>query len=274
MTKYLQLNDKDWLYQKYIVEKISLKQLGDMLGCKNCNTVRQALKRFSIPIRDKRESKDVLKENDEPILLDLDIFNGSMLGDGMMRKFNKTSQVSNPYFAKKNMYIDHVEFIAKSFYPLTYKEYISLDYSKLTDKYYPIFRTLSSKIFLDHYNKWYPDGGIKVVPNDLILTPNIILHWFMDDGCSYDRKRKDCIIQETRQVCILFASQSFNKEDNQRLVDQLRNFKLNAALKYTTGKDKGTGYTITISQGSANDFFDLIGPCPVKSLEYKWKYRA
>lgn len=33
----------------------------------------------------------------------------------------------------------------------------------------------------------------------------------------------------------------------------------------------GTGWRIHLPQSQAQDFFKIIGPCPVPSLAYKWK---
>ena len=49
-SKYWQLNDKEWLYQKYWVEKLSRREIAKIIGC-SAPTVSKALKRFNIPLR-------------------------------------------------------------------------------------------------------------------------------------------------------------------------------------------------------------------------------
>src|SRR4051812_15045126 len=49
--KYDLLNDKDWLYQKYVIEKISTEEIARLAGAKTANSARQALIRFGIELR-------------------------------------------------------------------------------------------------------------------------------------------------------------------------------------------------------------------------------
>ena len=41
---------KEWLQQKYEVEKLSTAKIGSIIGCSN-STVQNRLKRFGIPLR-------------------------------------------------------------------------------------------------------------------------------------------------------------------------------------------------------------------------------
>lgn len=47
-SQYSQLNDRDWLYQRYVVEKVNAVQIGKEVGCHR-EAVTRALKRFGIP---------------------------------------------------------------------------------------------------------------------------------------------------------------------------------------------------------------------------------
>lgn len=43
-------------------------------------------------------------------------------------------------------------------------------------------------------------------------------------------------------------------------------------IKSTVRKfNRGTGWRIFLPQSQAQKFFSIIGPCPVPSMEYKWK---
>lgn len=55
-SKYPELNDRDWLYQKYWVEHLNPFKIGDIVGC-NHKTVRRALKRVDIKMRTISESR-------------------------------------------------------------------------------------------------------------------------------------------------------------------------------------------------------------------------
>lgn len=54
-SKYPQLNDRDWLYQKYWIEDLGCPQIAEIVGCE-ATAVLKALKRFGIPRRTNSEA--------------------------------------------------------------------------------------------------------------------------------------------------------------------------------------------------------------------------
>ena len=54
-SKYPQLNDEQWLYQKYWIKKLSIIQIAEIVGCSN-TAVYRALERLQIPMKTKSES--------------------------------------------------------------------------------------------------------------------------------------------------------------------------------------------------------------------------
>jgi len=48
------------------------------------------------------------------------------------------------------------------------------------------------------------------VPYDINITPTVLLHWFMDDG-STTQRRKD---SKTKQIITTFCTESFSYADN------------------------------------------------------------
>lgn len=110
--KYPILNDRDWLYARYWVDCMSTRQIASMVGCKDCNSVRQALIRFDIPVRNVSDGITVLNT---PINVNKSVIDGCLLGDAYMRIWNKSSPISNPYFAKTNKYLDHVVYVGGYF---------------------------------------------------------------------------------------------------------------------------------------------------------------
>jgi hypothetical protein len=267
--KYPQLNDVEWLYQKYIVENQSTLDICKLLNIKAPNSVRQALLGAGIQVRTPSEG---LRVNNDKLIIDLDVLNGGLLGDASLSKFNKKSEKSIPFFHKTNKYLDHIELVAKSFYVESYKEHVREKHCKLNGKvfHYWFLKTGADEQFIKHYDKWYPESNnhVKVVPTDLVLTPKSILHWFMDDGCAYRRYRSE-FKKKTNEIVITFASESFTKEENEYLVGELNRFSLNAKI---TPYCLGTGWRIRIPQTKNLDFLSLIGDPPLESMAYKWKY--
>lgn len=63
ISKYTELNDKEWLYQKYWVEGLPTTKIGELLGCRN-GVVLKALRRLDIPVRTMSEAKKKYSELD------------------------------------------------------------------------------------------------------------------------------------------------------------------------------------------------------------------
>lgn len=59
---------------------------------------------------------------------------------------------------------------------------------------------ISSVPLFDIYSLWYPNNK-KIVPQNLVLTPNILLHWYLGDG-------------SLSFGSFYISTQSFTKEEN------------------------------------------------------------
>ena len=286
-SKYDLLNNKEWLNQKYIAEGLSTVEIAKIVGVKAANSVRQALIRHGIKVRNLSDGLTFGRKSDQFELnkRSIQVLYGCLLGDGYLRCHNKRSSISNPYFAKINKFRDHITLVATELFNSVslakVKESVNVCRGK--SLIYYSMRSLSHVELKPIYDKWYPlcSGFKKVVPRGLKLTPLMIMHWFMDDGCSYRRKREykkenpkyvwknGNAKKNENQIIISFSSESFSKEDQEFLAGQMKNtFGLDAKV---CPCQFGTGWRIFIPQSQAQKFFEIIGPCPVPSLAYKWK---
>lgn len=105
---------------------------------------------------------------------------------------------------------------------------------------------------LELRNKWYKNNK-KTVPRDIILTPDILHWWYLGDG-----------YLETRKYGLFLCTESFTKEDNEFLVNQLNKIGFSCFLTRRnrirfSGKD------------GIKKFLNYIGKSKVKCYEYKWK---
>lgn len=265
--KYALLNDREWLHGKYIVEKCSTEEIADMVNAKRSNSVRQALLRFGMPVRDFSDGQ-TRRRQDQHFVKNVDVINGCLLGDGFFRKYNKQSEVCGTAFYKRNKFYDHVLYVASLLFREGAADRIKPEMHYCNGKRLPYFliRSAAYKDLNDMYQKWYPDG-IKIVPPDLEMNETVLLHWFMDDGSTSWRKRRT-----VNSVRMIFCTQGFTKEDQQILCDKV-NEKFDLGFSVGKSKKKGTGYLIRVSELKVNDFFSAIGTCPVPNMEYKWKTR-
>lgn len=263
--KYQELHDKKWLFQKYWNEKLSMWDICRLLNVSSPNTVRKALNKHEIAIRNISQSTTA-RFPDNINISNTEVLDGSLLGDCHLHVNNKF-KVQKASIVKNNKFIDHLRYFSKFVVDNVNEAKISPRKNRLRYKGkwkdYDGFnlRTSSSEKLVSYYERWYPisQNRKKSIPIDLKLTPTVILHWFMDDGYSYYRKNRRCVIVE-------FCSESFTYKENLRLKKELERFH----IKCSIDKDK-SGYRIRVISSSTNDFFNLIGECPVNSLRYKWK---
>ena len=268
MSKYLLLNDKQWLYGKYIQEGLGFRLICKSAGAKSTNSVRQSLIKYSIPIRN---IGDGLRKNreDDNLILNQEVIEGCLLGDAFLIKWNKKSPKSYPYFAKRNKYYDHIKFVSKLLFGDKWEKRVKESNEKSLGKKQTVFilRSLSNKKLQSYYTRWYPEWNDykKVIPEDIKITSNLLLHWFLDDGSSYQRRKNS----NTKQVVITLCSECFTKNSQQMIIDKIKNkFNIISKLRKV---NYGTGYQISINQSQVPLFYEVIGSCPVSSMEYKWK---
>jgi hypothetical protein len=196
-----------------------------MMNCLRCNKNNQNSKRFvrgycqkcyhylrnhgqinNLPVK---PLPDKLTTEQEEILI------GSLLGDGCII-LGKNSKNAILTIRRK----------------LEDKEYLIWEYEKFRDfcsdkavfeenqldkrtkKTYKIisFHTRSSPILAEYRKKWYPNGK-KIVPRDLVLTPLILLIWFLDDGNAGKN--------ENNVLGMKLSTNGFTKDDTQFLANLL-----------------------------------------------------
>lgn len=202
----------------------------------------------------------------ESIKAEMDLIQGHLLGDASIfvtgRDCNRDATFN--FVTKHQEYgewlVSHTESFAAC------KLQIGDRYDKRTDKSYHrvAFRTPSNKLFTELRAKWYPEGK-KIVPQDLVLTKDLILRWYMDDG-NWHKKG------------IYFNTQGFDPESTEFLRFQLSQF---LGLKVTIQKHstnlyrlfiplRGTGSGYKSTNNNIEMFFEVIGKCPVSCFTHKW----
>lgn len=196
--------------------------------------------------------------------IQIQVLNGALLGDGslILHKNGKNAQLS--YTSKSKQ---HVEFVMNYFKKYWSSEglYYSQYLDSRTNKYYSSYRirTFTNECFTDLYYNWYKDG-IKIIPNNLTLTPLTCLIWYIGDGG---------IIRPGSQEYIKLATQCFNKQDQERiLLPQLAAFNptlVKGDISKITGEQQ---YFIRIPHIKEQEFLTYLGNCPFEDYLYKWQY--
>jgi len=286
-VKYGLLNDVEWLRKKYVDECLSTAEIARLAGAKTKGSVRQALIRSDIHVRNREEVLALLhregrcvsrkrsgKVAEDNFIENVSVITGSLLGDAALTKPNRESGNTLPYFIKRNKNFEHVRYVAGL---LWYKpdEQITLYVQNSATRKKCCgycMRSLTHDFLIPWYKRWYPEWNEyeKVVPDDIVMNEIVLLHWFLDDGSTSFRTRNGKL---TTQVRLCFNTQGFLKPNLDVLCELINDkFDLGARLaKDRLNKAGNATWRINIPQSQVDKFFEIIGPPPVWPLSYKWK---
>lgn len=249
--------DRKYLYRAYAIENRSTVSIAKEFNC-DPTSIRYRLKKFGIPLRNLSESHLTGFE----FAGNKEVLYGCLLGDASLEQRNKKTGQGLASFKKSNTGYDHVVFASREILASDPQDRI-VEFRNDSGNSAFKFTTLCCPYFKHEYKRWY-NGKQKIVPRDLQLTPQMVLHWFMDDGhTSWKNKQKT-------RFCLGFSTESFSEEDCNFLSEQLGLKKIDSYLGKSHG---GYGFKIMVRTSSLERFFRWIGPCPeeVPSMKYKWK---
>jgi hypothetical protein len=186
-----------------------------------------------------------------------EIIIGSLLGDASITQENKNARFVKPQAARRYEYLKWMHDtlspyscsiieiqspalkcvkgeIIRSWKFGTLKSYCSYSHC------HPVFTKLREE--------WYPDS-IKIVPQNVVLTPRIIAIWFCDDGSMSTKNRK-----------IKLSTNAFSVDENNFLVNQLRTFGIESQIYFVKNKG-GLQPTIHIFEPkSFTNFITIVKP--------------
>lgn len=125
--------------------------------------------------------------------------------------------------------------------------------------------TVKTKEFTELRTRWYPEGT-KIVPQDLVLSPELVSAWHMGDGTLH------------KYGGATLSTNCFTHDDVVFLVSLFADIGIAATVKKHVRGAGGFGIAGTVDwllyiprkEGNLKRLFDFIGPCPVPSLRYKW----
>lgn len=187
------------------------------------------------------------------------VLNGALLGDGNLSIHKNGKNACFSYCSKS---LQHVEYVANFFCDYWSGEKITTTsyYDQRTEKIYTQskVRTYTNESFTEIYEKWYKDK-IKIIPEDLILTPLTCLIWYIGDGGICHSKRGENI---------KISTHCFSKEQQEKiLLPQLEQFC--PSLMHV----KDDQYCIYIPHKNEEEFLKYIGKCPFEDYNYKWSIK-
>lgn len=207
----------------------------------------------------------------------MEAIDGGLAGNAYLRRYNKCGDLSAPYFSRTNKPYAHVLWVASQLFSKGHKNKIKPLFDKRYNRTYYNFRTLSHDSLMPYFKRWYPEvnpyGGRpyeKIIPEDVSITPLALLHCFLDDGTTYQRRKES----KTKQVYATLCLEGFYRENLEMYCEKIKKEYGSGINIKTRPYTHGKGYRIEITQGSYQDFMNIIGPCPEELKEcmgHKWK---
>ena len=215
---------------------------------------------------------------------------GELLGDGCIIPVGKSKHTGIfSYTTKHKKYIEWLYGILASYDIDIYGNNIAENKifprdnftAKTTNISYKA-RTKSYVHFGEMYKMWYPNGK-KIVPNSFIITPTVLLHWYLGDGslstdkANSGRGKWTYIYKNVR-----LHTNGFSYEQNLMLADKLKNIGLNFRVVKHTSNFKGNkviNWQLLLPKPTINNhiFFSFLPPCPDEIKEiygYKWEWET
>jgi hypothetical protein len=240
-------------------------QLVDLYGCCE-STIRYILNKNKIQRRTQSESRRskrlsfLTKDHHE-------ILDGLLLGDGGIYKYNRPT----PFFQMCNTQLDFIENV-KFHLPFKFTERVEKGGKKLMfDRTCDCKTMYRIRSYVDNSLeeiriKWYEDK-IKVVPQDLMLTPLVCKYWFYSDGYSSYHKNKNC-------VSLGLCTNSFSYKECEFLIQKLKDIGFEFKIQIASVSSSGF-YLSTRIKSSINGFLDYCKQDGIlQCFEYKWKYHT
>jgi hypothetical protein len=213
----------------------------------------------------------------------LELVLGSLLGDGSLQKINENTLRNSHFYERHSLaQKQYLEWKRSILLPISGEMRYSTTAARVKDKltgkvtdddtrtYQGChFRTATTRQLGELEKKWYlrdvagdyilDDKGwrIKIVPNDLILTPFMLFVWYMDDGhndhAAYSRRISIC-------------SHSFSEKENCFLVSQIQSL----GFPHCSVKPDKDKFQIVFGAKGYFDFMDFIKSfTPPNDMLYK-----
>lgn len=238
--------NKDWIYDQYVNKKISMAELAKLANCSYV-TLWTWMKKFGIQRRLQGQNPKRIYNHINLNCDQLDFLIGLLLGDGSLEKSRFSNISAYNHGDKRLNYIiwlrgmfQNMGFQCGNIYPIQDRGF------KFKTSFYVELHNL--------YKRFYPNG-IKILPVDLKISPNILKNWYIGDG----NNSKSPLIDSS--MFDVDAIKSFIEPLNQfGIIYSLRSFKSRVRIR--------------ISSKTIHEFFKyILSDDPIIPPGYKYKFK-
>ena len=172
--------NREWLYNKYIEEELSLSKINKLCGINGHSTISNLLKKYNITIRSVSKAKHLEQANYCNLSQEaIEWIDGELLGDGCL--ITRSRYSAEFYYGSKHIeYIQYVSNTLKSFGIKQVGRIRKYHHKNLNCFSYG-YCSKSYVELLPIREQWYPNGK-KIIPKAIKLTPLTVRQWYIGDG--------------------------------------------------------------------------------------------
>lgn len=294
MPRKREIPPREELENLYVTQRKSLRVVGEYYQG-SMLLVRTWLKHYGIPANPTGTNLEIKPGNRVEISSELhDVLVGELLGDGCISWGDATAKDKSlsgvfGYCTSKKGYLTWLFQLLGDLGLKQSGTFNSTTYSpsERSSGFYTLKETTSHKAktlayreLRDYREKWYPNEN-KKPPEDLLITPTVLRHWFIGDGTlakiTSSRKRGNGELQYSQ---VVLCTNGFTWKDCELLALKLQALGLPFEVKGHHQNWKGVktiNPQLRLPKPATNTslFFDFIGPCPEEIKEdygYKWDW--
>lgn len=176
---------------------------------------------------------------------------GSLMGDGSIGQAGKGWK-----FQLRNNHVEYLEYFKHNLHDQLFTDNCMQEAKGDNST---LLYTRGYKLFKELRDKWYNESG-KRLPDDFNLTGPKLLHWYIEDG---SRNQRDNLPR--------IKAAWVDHEGAKELQRQLESLVGGCNLHIIEEKDgKPHKFRFYIPKSDREQFFKVIGACPVMKYQYKW----
>lgn len=165
------------LNKLYWTDKLSQKEIAEKLSV-FVSSIENNFKKYNIKVRTISEATFWQQKSCNLNNVQIEILDGMMLGDGCLDKSNVSARIT--YGCKfKNTLLDIQKEFNQLHFSNIWESEISQKSWRTKNKYWYMKSSFYNDL-LFHRNRWYKN--IKIIPDDVSLTPKSFYWWFIGDG--------------------------------------------------------------------------------------------
>ncbi len=240
---------KEMLIKKYWEDEMSQSKIAKDLNC-NRTCIEDYFRILKIETRSYKKAGEVLNRKSCNISqFQHEVISGMMLSDFHIEKRKCQSRIT---FGFK-----HEEFARHFIKILDCFEWSEPKFNEKTKGWHS--KTISYNEIHNLRALWYPED-LKRAPVDLVLTPKILLYWYLGDG--WKAKGKNGLGYGAG-----LATDALTLEGIKILKDKLHKMGFEKGqIRILENRNR----LLIIGKSGYQKLLDIIGECPVECYRYKW----